>query len=62
MPPKYKTFKRSANSFGQFAGARKTTVDTGLTYDEARRQCESFNSNRTSAQVRRGTKMEFTQE
>lgn len=55
----YKTFLRSATSFGSFAKARKTTVDTGLTYDEARRACDNYNTNRTSAQIRRGTKMEF---
>lgn len=58
----FKTFKRSATSFATFASARKITVDTGLTEEEARRQCKSFNDNRTSAQIRRGTKMEYTSE
>jgi len=58
----YKTFKRSSRDWKSFASARKLTESTGLSYDEALRQCERFNSNRTSAQIRRGTKLEFTQE
>lgn len=58
----YKTFTRSARNWQEFASARKRTVDTGLSYDEARRACEHFNSNRTAAQIRRGTKLEFTKE
>jgi hypothetical protein len=58
----YKTFKRSARSFEEFARARKITVDTGLTADEARRACDKFNNSRTRAQIRRGTKLEFTEE
>jgi hypothetical protein len=58
----YKTFKRSATNWEQFASARKITVDRGLTLDEARRACEAFNKNRTSAQISRGTKLEFTAE
>lgn len=58
----FKTFKRSATNFTQFAAARKITVDRGLTQDEARRACEAFNASRTPSQVRRGTKMEFTAE
>jgi len=38
------------------------TVDTGLTLEEARRQCEEYNKNRTSAQIRKGTMMEFESE
>lgn len=58
----YRTFKRSCKNWEQFARARKMTVDTGLTYEEAKRQCDQFNSNLTPAQKRKGTKMEFTQE
>jgi len=58
----YKTFTRSARNWQEFASARKRTVDTGLSYDEARARCEHFNSNRTAAQIRRGTKLEFTKE
>jgi hypothetical protein len=59
---KYKTFKRSATDWKSFGSARKITVDTGLTYEEAQRQCKEFNDNRTAAQIRKGTKLEFTQE
>lgn len=55
----YRTFKRSATSWETFASARKTTVDTHLTYDQAREACKAYNDNRTPAQVRKGTKMEF---
>ena len=58
----YKTFIRSCTTWRTFAKARKRTVDTRLSYDEARRICERFNSGRTAAQVRRGTMMEFTKE
>lgn len=58
----YKTFKRSRTGWNSFSSARKITFDTGLTYDEARRQCEAFNNNRTPAQIRRGTKLEFTEQ
>lgn len=58
----YRTFKRSANNFRQFASARKITVDTGLTFEEAQRQCERFNENRNARQIRNGTMMEFTRE
>ena len=53
--PTYYTFKRSAKNFKQFATARKIIVDRGLTMEEARRQCEQFNANRTPAQIRKGT-------
>jgi hypothetical protein len=56
----YRTFKRSCVNWAQFASARKMTEDTGLTYEQARQRCEDFNNNRTSAQIRKGTKMEFT--
>jgi hypothetical protein len=58
----YKTFKRSARNWEEFARARKITVDTGLTADEALRACDKFNNSRTRAQIRRGTKLEFTKE
>jgi hypothetical protein len=62
MATTYRTFRRSARNWEQFASARKITVRRGLTYDEARRMCMEFNDNRTPAQVRRGTKMEFEAE
>jgi hypothetical protein len=58
----YRTFKRSATSFERFSAARKITVDRGLTYDEARRACVAWNAERTAAQIRKGTKLEFTVE
>jgi len=58
----YKTFKRSCTNWEQFGNARKITEDTGLTYEQARERCEQFNNNRTAAQVRKGTKLEFTAE
>jgi hypothetical protein len=56
----YKTFKRSCTNWKTFASARKITEETGLTYEQARQRCEDFNNNRTSAQIRKGTKLEFT--
>jgi hypothetical protein len=38
------------------------TESTGLTYEQARQQCEEYNNNRTAAQIRKGTKMEFINE
>jgi hypothetical protein len=58
----YKTFKRSCRNWQEFARARKITESTGLTYEQARQQCEYFNNNRTPAQIRKGTKLEFTAE
>lgn len=58
----YRTFKRSCRNWQEFSKARKITVDRGLTHDEARRACETFNNNRTTAQERKGTKMEFVVE
>lgn len=58
----YRTFTRSARNWEEFARARKLTVSRGLTMDEARRQCNAFNDNRSKAQIRRGTKLEFDQE
>jgi hypothetical protein len=60
--PKYKTFLRSCTSWETFAKARKTTVFTGLSYSEAREECEKYNKNRNSRQIKKGTKMEFTAE
>lgn len=58
----YRTFKRSCTTWASFASARKVTVATGLTADEALARCKQFNDNRTPAQIRRGTKMEFTRD
>lgn len=56
----YSTFKRSATNFRQFGSARKTRVEDGLTYDEARQRCQEFNQNLSARQRRNGTKLEFT--
>ena len=56
----YKTFKRSCTNWKTFASARKITVETGLTYAQAKERCEEFNKSLTSAQKRKGTKLEFT--
>ena len=58
----YKTFKRSATNWSEFVSARKITVDTGLTEEEALKRCKAYNDNRTSAQVRKGTKLEYTEQ
>jgi hypothetical protein len=58
----YKTFKRSCATWKEFGSARKITVDRGLTAEEARRACKEFNDNRTPAQIRKDTKLEFTKE
>jgi hypothetical protein len=58
----YKTFTRSATNFEEMRSARKTTRHTGKTYEEAQKLCEDFNKNRTPAQIRKGTKLEFTRE
>lgn len=59
MPEKYRVFKRSATCWKHLA-RRGTTVRPGLTYEEAQRFCDDWNNNRTPAQIRAGTKMEFT--
>lgn len=58
----YYTFLRSARNFREFASAEKRTVDTGLTYEEARAQCREYNANLSDADKEAGTKMEFTEE
>jgi len=58
----YRTFIRSATSFYELNTARKITQETGLSQEEALQRCEEYNSNRTTRQVRNGTKMEFTKE
>lgn len=55
----YWVFKRSARNWREFASARKYRVETGLTYDEARRCCERHNSSLSASEQRRGTKYEF---
>jgi len=55
----YRTFKRSCVNWKQFGSSSKITDERGLTLDEARRRCNRFNNNRTMAQIKKGTKMEF---
>ncbi len=58
----YKTFLRSCTNWSEFGKARKTTVDTGLTEEQALARCEQFNNHRTPRQIKKGTKLEFTKE
>lgn len=58
----YRTFKRSARSFEEFAKARKIPDEDGLTYSEARDRCEAFNMDRSPEEIERGTKLEFEDE
>lgn len=58
----YTVFGRSATNFAEFARAHKSVIRCGLTEEEARRMCAEFNDNRTPAQVRKGTKYEYTRE
>lgn len=58
----YKTFIRSATDWDSFSKARKITKYTNLSESEARDLCKRYNDSRTAAQIRKGTKMEFTEE
>lgn len=58
-PRCYRTYVRSCKSFKDLSRARKITQSRNLTIDEAQRQCDQYNDNRNSAQIARGTKMEF---
>lgn len=58
----YRTFLRSCTDWKSFAKARKITQATGLTEAEAYEMCQRYNDNRKPAQIRKGTKMEFTRE
>lgn len=58
----YRTFKRSARNFTEFANAEKIEVDAGLTISEARLACQEFNDNRTESEIDAGTKLEFEEE
>ncbi len=62
MSDTYRTFKRSCNSFEEMVRARKIHYIGNLTYAEALEMCDRFNDNRTAAQIRKGTKMEFERE
>ena len=58
----YKTFTRSCTNWREFGRATKRTVETGLTAAQAYQRCQEYNDNRTAAQIRKGTKLEFTEE
>lgn len=58
----YRVFSRSATDWKSFSSARKRTVRTGLSYEEALEMCKEFNNNRNSTQVKKGTKYEFERE
>lgn len=56
----YTVFRRSATNFEQLARANKKIIRTGLSLEQARALCKEFNDDRTPAQERAGTKLEFT--
>ena len=56
----YQLFTRSCTDWKSFARARKMKQGVVGTEQEALDKCESFNKGRTAAQIRRGTKMEWT--
>jgi len=55
----YVVFKRSARNWKEFSGGRKIKVQTGCSLERAQQLCDSWNRNRTPAQVRRGTVFEY---
>ena len=56
----YKIFKRSATSFEAFCRARCWHICFAASLKEAQEICRRLNDDRTPAQVRAGTKYEFT--
>ena len=58
----YRTFMRAARNIEEFSRAKKIEVQTGLSYGEAREECEIFNTTRSPEQVNAGMKMEFEAE
>jgi len=58
----YTVFKRSATDFQSFAKARKIVQRRGMSLEDARKMCDDFNDNRTEAQKRASTKLEFESE
>lgn len=59
---KFKTIKRSYLSWEEIATARTITVERGLTVSEAFDACKLFNANRTRAQIKRGTRLGYTED
>ena len=58
----YRTFLRSCTTWEEFASSPKRTQERGLDLETARQRCKEFNSSRTAAQVKKGTKLEFERE
>ena len=58
----YRTFKRAARNFEEFAKADKIEVETGLSIKEARERCYDYNSARSQDDLDSGTKLEFERE
>jgi hypothetical protein len=56
----YRTFKRTCKGWESFSKANKITDRKGLTYTEAQSRCARLNAELTPAQIKRGTKYEFT--
>jgi hypothetical protein len=57
-----RVFKRSCTDWKSFFRARKITHAWVRTPDEAIAMCDRFNENRTAAQVRKGTKLEWMED
>lgn len=53
-------FKRSCQDWKSFAQARKYHVAYVDDVQKALEMCDEYNSTRTPAQIKRGTKYEFT--
>jgi len=58
----YRTFKRSARNFEEFASAEKLEEENGLTLTQARADCAQFNATRSAEEIAAGTKLEFERE
>jgi hypothetical protein len=59
---KYVTFLRSARNFKELASNPKIIQEIGLSYHDARANCQEYNSNLSERDIENGTKMEFTEE
>jgi hypothetical protein len=59
--PRFHTFIRSCNSFETMVTARKSWRGKYLTEEGAREACDNYNNNRNATQIKRGTKMEYTE-
>lgn len=59
-PKCYRVFRRTCKNWREFGQARKYTIETDLTYSDARDMCERLNKERSAAAIARGTRYEFT--